>query len=493
MERLEKICLIIPPSVFLLDERVFMSLGLLKVAAVLEANFGKPDVIDLSGIANFEEALKDYILSNSDVFVFGITATTPQMPAVAKITKVIKEYNQRAKIILGGPHVTLTNAAFKNEAVKGFNSRATKAFQELSKNFDVLIAGDGELAIFEAIAKDKGIVDADDPKSNLFLTTSLLNSSPFPARHLIEADSYHYFIDGERAMSLIAQLGCPYGCGFCGGRKSPSFRKARMRSTEQVVAEVEFLHQKYGVKGFMFYDDELNVNPQKFIQLMDKISELQDRIGEEFRLRGFVRSNLFSEEQAKVMYRAGFRWLLVGFESGSERMLRNMGKRATIDDNTRAVEAAKKAGLKVKALMSIGHPGESGSSIMETHKWLFDVKPDDFDVTIITVYPGTGYYDEAFPHVSKKGVWVYSKNNDNLYSLEVDYLTTPDYYKGDPEGGYRSYVFTDYLTPEEIVSARDFLEKDVRQKLGIPFNPSAPARRYEHSMGMGLPSYILRG
>ena len=51
--------------------------------------------------------------------------------------------------------------------------------------------------------------------------------------------------------------------------------------------------------------------------------------------------------------------ILIGFESGSPRILRNINKKATVDDNTRAVEAAHRAGLKVKALMSIGHPGES--------------------------------------------------------------------------------------------------------------------------------------
>src|SRR5690349_16855273 len=36
-EQARSVCLIIPPSAFLLDERVFVSLGVLKVAASLEA------------------------------------------------------------------------------------------------------------------------------------------------------------------------------------------------------------------------------------------------------------------------------------------------------------------------------------------------------------------------------------------------------------------------------------------------------------------------
>ena len=132
----------------------------------------------------------------------------------------------------------------------------------------------------------------------------------------------------------------------------------------------------YGVSGFMFYDDELNVN-KKIVELMDKITEAQMRLGASWRLRGFVKSELFTDAQAKSMYAAGFRQLLVGFESGSPRILRNIEKRATRDDNTRAMEIATRHNLKVKALMSIGHPGESEQTVEETRRWLLEVKPED--------------------------------------------------------------------------------------------------------------------
>ena len=83
------------------------------------------------------------------------------------------------------------------------------------------------------------------------------------------------------------------------------------------------------------------------------------------------------------MYRSGFRWLLTGFKSGDERILTNIQKRATRADNTRAIEIAKKYNLKVKALMSIGHAGESSESIENTKKWLLETDPEEFDCTII--------------------------------------------------------------------------------------------------------------
>lgn len=487
----KRICLITPPSIFLLDERVFMTLGILKVAAVLEQAGVEVEMLDLSGVENYEEVVHDHVRGGS-VTCYGLTATTPQMPAATKIYRAIRALDPSARIILGGPHVTLIQAAYKFEQKRRVTGRATTAFRLLEEMYDVLVVGDGEIAIFEALGDSPPkLVDGDDPKSDLFLTNQRLTELPFPARHLIDVDSYKYTIDGVRALSMIAQLGCPFGCGFCGGRMSPFLRRIRMRTSENIVQEMIQLYKAYGVTGFMLYDDELNVNP-KIVELMELIAKAQRDLGVEFRLRGFIKAELFTDQQAEAMHRAGFRWILVGFESGHERILTNIQKKASQADNTRAMDIARRHSLKVKALMSIGHPGESEETVRATRDWLLAVKPADFDATVITTYPGTPYFDEALE--TKPGVWTYTyaKTGDRLHSLEVDYREVAEYYKGVP-GEYTSYVYTDHLNAADLVKQRDWLEADVREKLGIPYNAGAPAVRYEHSMGQGvIPANILR-
>jgi anaerobic magnesium-protoporphyrin IX monomethyl ester cyclase len=485
------VCLITPPSLFLLDERVFMSLGILRVAAVLEQAGIRVEVVDLSGVENFEEAIRAHAAA-SESNVFGVTATTPQLPAAIAVSRAIREVRPAARIILGGPHVTLVNAARRREESMAVAGRATRAFERLYNDFDILVAGDGEKAIFQALDFEAPkLLDADVPKSPLFLTPAELTKLPMPARHLVDGDSYRYTIDGVRALSLICQLGCPFGCRFCGGRNSPSLRRVRLRPAESVVAEIVRLHTEYGVNGFMLYDDELNVNP-RMVDLMKALERESQKLGTEFRFRGFVKSELFNDEQAAAMYRAGFRWILAGFESGSQGILANIDKRATTEDNARCVEIAHKHGLKVKALMSVGHPGESRDSIMDTREWLLKTRPDDFDITVLSVYPGSPYYDDAVPHDGLSNVWVYTVNGERLYSFDIDYTVVSDYYKG-AVSSYTAYVYTDNLTPIELAELRDFVETDIRKSLGIPFNKSAPSIRYEHSMGQkGLPSHILR-
>jgi len=486
------ICLITPPSVFLLDARVFVALGILRVGAVLEADGYTVEHLDLNGVENYEEAVRDHA-SRTNATVFGLTATTPQMPATAKIAAVLRETRPDAKVILGGPHVTLVNAARKREVKHEITGRAVRAFDVLAEMFDVLVAGDGEDSIFHALMPDAPkLIDGDDAASRLFLTNDRLNELPLPARHLVDMESYHYAIESHRATSLIGQLGCPYMCAFCGGRNSPMLRRIRTRSTENVVAEVRHLYERYGVTGFMFYDDELNVS-KSMVELMDAIAALQAELGVEFRLRGFVKSNLFTDEQARAMVRAGFRWILIGFESGSPRILENIQKKATREQNSECMAIARRHGLKVKALMSIGHAGESAETIGATKQWLLQERPDDFDCTVISTYPGTPYYDEATE--TAPGTWTYTapKSGDRLHAYEVDFNRVAEYYKGVP-GDYVSYVFTDHLSAERIVELRDALEAEVRAALGIPYNAGGVGLSYEHSMGQSgpLPPNILR-
>lgn len=462
---MDKITFVTPPSGFLLDERVFPSLGILKVAASCEKAGISVEHLDLSGVKDYNGLMHSFIMTRK---TFAITATTPQMPAAIKILEVIREKNKKAKVILGGPHVTLVNAASKKA-----NERAKIVLQTLRESFDTLICGDGE----KSILLDQGnrIIDSDDPKSDLWQTSQDFDESPYPARHLIDLNSYKYTIDEERATSLIAQLGCPFECGFCGGRSSPMLRRIRLRSSNSVVKELEHLYDVYGYKGFMFYDDELNVN-KNVVELMHRVKALSNYKGVDFRLRGFVKAELFDEDQAKAMYEAGFRWLLCGFESAHPKILRNINKKATLSDNTSMLRIAHNVGLKVKALMSFGHPGESEETILATRDWLLLEKPDDFDCTVITTYPGTPYWDGA---VKVSDSYKYEYKGDALYSTDVDFNKEEAYYKGVP-GDYQSFVWTDYLNAKQLVKLRDDVESEVREKLRIPYQVSS----IEHSMGM---------
>ena len=493
------ICLIIPPSTFLADERVFPFLGPLKVAAELRKNGNTVEVLDLSGYGNFEEVVDQYI-SNTDMRVFGLTATTPQIPAAGRVVERIRSKIPDAQIILGGPHATLVHTGMQEDMKSGREGRGTDAFHRIEEIFDKLVIGDGENAVFYAIDPENTnkVIDAGSLKSNLFMSKGTLEGYSYPARDLVDLDSYHYLIDGKRAFSVIGQLGCPFECGFCGGRDSSVFRVARTRQPSDVVNEIEEVVRTSMSKGnpyeaVMFYDDELNVVPRALEELCTELINLQDRLGIDMCFRGFVKAELFSPEQAKLMYKAGFRILLTGVESGSDEILNTMRKHTSRKINSQCVQYAHEAGLKVKALMSIGHPGESENTIADSVEWVLNNKPDDVDWTIITQYPGSPYFDKSV-YVEESDAWLYiePKTRNRLWSRSLDYLKEAEYYKGIP-GEYIAYVWTDYLSSEMLVKFRDQAEETTRKKLKLSSIVSTTVQQFDHSMGQGqLPSNILK-
>ena len=200
------ICLVIPPSPFLLDQRVFTSLGALSVAASLEERGVAVEVLDLSGCANYLDVVREYLQTSTATHI-GITATTPQFPAAVCIADLVDMLRPEIRIILGGPHPTLVVAAKKQEECRRVRGRAHAAFFQLLKCFDVIVSGDGERAVFGAMKPDApNLIDADERGSPLRLTNDDLNRLPLPARHLIDLKSYHYQIEGVPDILRVARF-----------------------------------------------------------------------------------------------------------------------------------------------------------------------------------------------------------------------------------------------------------------------------------------------
>lgn len=497
------VALIISPSTFLADERVFPFLGPLKVASELQQNGNPVEVLDLSGYENYVDIVTKFALETKTKH-FALTATTPQLPAAMKVVKRLKEVVPDGKIILGGPHATLTHSGMQEDLKINRFARGSMAFQQLEETFDKIVVGDGELAVFYALDPEnpEKVVDASHIKSPLFLQKGTLENYSFPARDLIDMSSYHYNIDGHRAFSVIAQLGCPFGCGFCCGRDSNFLRVTRPRSAANTIAEIEqwintSKSNNVDYSGVMFYDDELNVSTGNLETLCRQLILLQERLGVEMAFRGFVKGELFTPKQAELMYHAGFKILLSGIESGSNSILSAMKKNTTRETNSLLVNFAHDAGLKVKALMSLGHPGESEETIRESTQWVKDNLEkgwDDIDWTVITQYPGSPYFDHSVYDQEQKA-WKYVTQVEGkpqvLYSREMDYAQDAYYYKGIP-GEYAVYVWTDYLSTEQLAKLRDEVERETRSALGLPPITAVNSRTFEHSMGQHLPPDILR-
>ena len=320
-----------------------------------------------------------------------------------QIAATIRRLRPDLKLILGGPHVTLVYSAKKLEKKRGVvNGRGHRSAAQLEAAFDVLCSGDGELAIFEALKDDAPkVIDGDDPKGGLFLTDQMFTEGPLPARHLVDLKSYRYSIEGHRATSLIAQLGCPFGCGFCGGRNSKSLRQIRNRSIGvdpgrgRAPAPRARLHRLHVLR--------------RRAQRQQKLRRADERaVRPAIAARRRVPAARLREVGA-VHAGAGRRRCIARASAGccAASRPRTSASSSTSTSGpsspttTAASATPSSAGLKIKALMSCGHPGESEQTVTDIRDWLIRNQVDDFDCTVITTYPGTPYYDLAVPHATE--------------------------------------------------------------------------------------------
>ena len=388
------VTLINPDSPFLLDPKVMPNLGLLYISSYLKSRGVKVNFVDLAG----ED--KEIPVTGH----YGITATTPQFPEAVKILKRIKSSNPDSKVLIGGPHATL----MPEECVDA--------------GFDWTIQGEGEWAIHDILKSPTSY------EGYPVLATSLpdINGLPFPDRSLVK--DYTYTIDGKKATTMVTSRGnCPFNCAFC----SKTWKtKMRFRSVENVVEEAKEL-KKFNYSGIQFYDDELFINRERDFEICSRLKDL------ELVWRCFTRSNLVDEEMAAIASESGCKEMLIGIESGSDDILKNIDKGVTVEQDVEAVKILHRHNIRVKAAMIIGLPGESDETLKETWKFCESMKPyiADFDFTILIPYPGS----PIFEHPEKYDI-----------KFKVKDVTAP--YKG---GSWRSIVSTSRLSEEQITKWRE--------------------------------------
>jgi len=414
-----------PPSPFLMNERVFPTLAPLYLASTWENS----EVVDLSGIPNWKTKIECIIWDlHPDYDTVMFTGTTAQFYYIYEMNKILKRYGIRT--IIGGPHATAISALRR----RGITDINTKRLEK----FDVIVEGEGEL--FKDIYTEKWVK----------MPIIDVNELPIPDRMHYNMSSYKYEINGRGATNIMTQRGCPFNCRFCCGRDIEMYRISRQREPADVVREMDYLNDTFGYNAFMWFDDEININPprlKEFAQLLKNRGYIH---------RGFVRNDLIVKHPETLDYleKCGFVEVCSGAESGSDRMLEAINKHTTYDINMKAAKMIMKAGFRHKSFLIIGLPGETEGDVNLTKDWIERVNPDDFDITIMNPYPGSQIYDDAVKSTKFKE---YLFKYNGLYFNRDDFSKGSHFYKGKP-GKYVSPVRTDELTAENIVRLRDEIE-----------------------------------
>ncbi|MCH8136697.1 MAG: radical SAM protein, partial [Proteobacteria bacterium] len=112
------------------------------------------------------------------------------------------------------------------------------------------------------------------------------------------------------------------------------------------------------------------------------------------RWAGAIRANQATPELLKLMKQSGCFRLNIGVESGSDRMLKAINKRTTVEMNMKAIQMVKDAGIDLFITLMIGIPGESKEDMMQTIDLMEKLQPATFGFSWFKPLPGSRFYSE---------------------------------------------------------------------------------------------------
>ena len=180
---------------------------------------------------------------------------------------------------------------------------------------------------------------------------------------------------GGGVAPVLASRGCLYNCSFCSihnfyaGAPGPA---RRVRSPKDVVAEMRHLFDTRGVRFFLFQDDDFAFRSRlqrnwisSYLDELDA-AELSSRIGWKISCR-------VDDVEPELMSRCRDRGLLtvyLGIESGSERGLQTLNKRASVADNLAAVDTLSRIGVEFDTGFMLFEPDSTFETVAENIEFL---------------------------------------------------------------------------------------------------------------------------
>lgn len=318
-----------------------------------------------------------------------------------------------------GPHLTDQSV----ESLKRFPSLDIIIRGEPEVTFHEVIEAlehEGALECVQGIAYRKG-TSIEINEERPFIEN--LDDLPMPAHDLLPLNKYRMPFFGKYTF-IVAGRGCPYKCIFC--RQNVMWKSVvRMRSAESLLNEVQYL-LGLGVSNIMFQADTFTANRQMVKDLCRGI--LENNI--KFKWACNTHIATIDKEMVILMKKAGCWMIAPGIESCCNDVLRNIGKKITVEKIFNVVNMIHSAGIEVWGYFVYGLPGDTKESLEENTRCALQLPLDIANFAVAAPYPGTPFFYQA-----KERKWLLStvwEDYDQNYSAIVDY---------------------GYLGPKEIIKA----------------------------------------
>lgn len=319
----------------------------------------------------------------SEFDLVGFSISSSVVYPLVRQTKMNSKYKKGCITMAGGIHTTLYPEQVLSEL-----------------DLDIVAIGEGERTICDIadhlfdrdFSQINGIYYKVEDKIIRNLQQDIicnLDSIPFPARHLLPKDSVvmERLSDTKLPIAhILFTRGCPYHCNFCANQN----HNIRYRSKENIMDELELLIRDYGIQGFCITDDNFLIDKNEALPIIDEISKLN------LKWSTLSRVDTIDRELLEKLKQSGCIEIKYGVESGSQYLLDSMDKGITIEEIKNAFYLTSSVGIKSKALIMHGYPGENLKTTNETINLLNDLREYIYRVglTYFTYLPGSPIYPE---------------------------------------------------------------------------------------------------
>jgi anaerobic magnesium-protoporphyrin IX monomethyl ester cyclase len=364
----------------------FPPLNMALLAAIAQKQGHHVEIIDAEvGRLSKENVVRMVLEKKADLI--SMSGMSPFFHLSKEIAIALKEKGEKAKICIGGPHITIVEE------------------QAFDKAFDFAFIGDAEeswpkfLKVYsnnESLETVPGLmyrVGGRVLKNEKVSVSRNLDIYPRPAYELL--DMSKYFLGTLRGRLNFATIqtirGCPWKCIFCASDQLDTTRISK-RSIESVVDEMGFLVSSFGIRHFMFVDDVLTLQRSRAVDLCNAIIDRNLKITFE----GSTRANLLDEDLVLLMKKAGLIRLSFGLETVDKDMRETMKKEVPLEAYREANALLNKYDIEALNSVMIGLPGETVGNVRKTLKFLRetkDIKQANFAIAV--PYPGTEFHEMA--------------------------------------------------------------------------------------------------
>ena len=265
-------------------------------------------------------------------------------------------------------------------------------------------------------------------------------------------------------VSIYTGRGCRSKCTFCLWPQTVGGHRYRVRSVENVLAEVKWIKENMpDVKEIMFDDDTFT----DFKPRVEEIARGLGKLGVTWSCN--AKANV-PHETLKVMKENGLRLLLVGYESGDDQILLNIKKGLRTDIARRFTEDCRKLGIIIHGTFILGLPGETRETIEKTIRFAKEINPHTIQVSLAAPYPGTSLYKQAVENgwlVENEAVHLVNDKGIQLASISYPHLSKEDIYHG-VERFYRSFYFRPskiWEIVKEMMMSWEMMKRRLREGL----------------------------